>query len=136
MQHLHPEAGTAPPGVHSWPPACHPITSGHQLSRQKLHPVEGRQTPLAACKPCEALLGLHMRWAHLAYLLAAWPELAAGRQQGRHSLGRPTCIQVQGRHGYIPYHVLSPQTAPGPTSSTMASQAADVQRVLLHSSVL
>lgn len=134
VQHLHPAAATAPPGVLSWPPVCHELTSC-QLSRHQLPPVDLWRTPTYAFKPCEALLGLHLQWALLAHLLAAWPELTAGRQQGCHSLGRSTCIQVQGRHGYIPHHILSAQTAPGP-SSPMASQAADVQRVLLHSSEL
>ena len=95
--------------------------------------VDAWQTPLDAFKLCEALLGLHLWWGLPAHLLAAWPELAAGRQQGCHSLGRSTCIQVQGRHGHVPHHILSAQTAPGP-SSPMARQAADVQRILLHSS--
>ena len=39
---------------------CHQMTSC-QPSRQQLPPVDGGQTPLAAPKPCEALLGLHLQ---------------------------------------------------------------------------
>ena len=123
MQHLHPAAGAAPPGDHSWPQSA---IRSCQLSRHQLPPADCWQTPLNAFKRCEALLGLYLPGGLLAHLLAAWPELAAGRQQGCHSLGCPSCIQVQGRHGHIPHDVLSAQAASGPSSSPVASQAADV----------